>query len=214
MVRSASMIRTASPSRQDRSEPSGRCSPTGGLRVDLHRASSIAPVRSTAARNPWASKARSSRTSIPGRSSGSSRRATVASSRSAAEPTVAPSRPRVPVSTRVISRTVGIRPSPCGAASGPARTGCGRCRGLSASCTRRRRPCPARRSTPRGCGAGPAARPPPRTGPSAAPVPAAGADPAAPSDGRGTATPSRPAVSLSHTRACPRRGNIANASRK
>ena len=34
------MIRTFSPSKQDRYEPSGSCSRTGGLRVDLARASS------------------------------------------------------------------------------------------------------------------------------------------------------------------------------
>ena len=52
---------------------------------DRTRASSLAPVSSTAARKAAESKARSSSTSIPGRSSGSSRRARVASSRSPAD---------------------------------------------------------------------------------------------------------------------------------
>src|SRR5262249_54090048 len=69
---------------------------------DLARASSAAPVAAASPRNPLASNARSSSTSMPGRSRCSSRRATLASSQSAADPSAAPSSPRVPVSARVL----------------------------------------------------------------------------------------------------------------
>ena len=82
--------------------------------MDVARASSIAPVAATSPRKAFASKARSSKTSMPGRSSGSSRRATAASSRSAADPGAAPSRPRVPVSASAIRRSVGYPASPSG----------------------------------------------------------------------------------------------------
>ena len=67
--------------------------------------------------------------------------------------------------------------------------GCGRYRAPSPNCTRRRRPCAARRSALPACRAGPAARRPPRTAPSAAPGRAADAGHAAPSP-TGTARPS------------------------
>jgi hypothetical protein len=77
------------------------------LREEQARHSSIAPVRLILAKNEPASKPRSGNTSMPGPSSGSSRVASAISSRSVTEPTVAPSRARVPVSTSAISRSVG-----------------------------------------------------------------------------------------------------------
>ena len=66
---------------------------------------------------------------------------------------------------------------------------------------RRRRPCAARRTAPPACAAGPAARRPPRTAPSAVPGRAGGAGPAAPSPtGTAPARPASPAVSLAQTR--------------
>ena len=86
---------------------------------------------------------------MPGRSRGSSRRARPASSRLAAQPMAAPSRPRVPVSASAISRSAGYPARPSGCGSSRSSSGCGQCRGSSPSCSRRTRRSAARRSAPR-----------------------------------------------------------------
>ena len=155
------------------------------------RPSSIAPVRVMSAKNQPASKPRSSRTSMPGRSSGSSRVARAVSSRSAAERRWRPAGRGCRSRPAPSAAASGTRPSSSGSGSGRSRSGCGQCRGSSPSCSRRRRRCAARRSGPRACTAAPAARPPPQTAPSAAPGPGGGAGPAAPSP-TGTPGPARP----------------------
>ena len=122
--------------------------------MDLPRASSIAPVALSSARNASASKARSSRTSMPGsqqrqqppgqgglvpvgrRAEGGAEQATGAG-----------------LGQGHHAAAWGTRQSPSGSGSCPARTGCGRCRAPSASCSRRTRRCAARGSvTPGVCG--------------------------------------------------------------
>ena len=119
----------------------------------------------TSARKALASKARSSRTSMPVEAAGAG--AGPGRPRPGQPPSRAWRRSGRGCRSRPGSSAAGwdIRPSPSGTGSGPASSGCGQCPGLSASCSRRRRPCAARRSAPPGCAAGPAARPPPRTGP-------------------------------------------------
>jgi hypothetical protein len=170
--------------------------------VDLARATSSAPVAATWRRNALPSKARSSSTSMPGPSRDSSRRATAGSSRSAADPSAAPGRPRVPVSASVISRSVGYPAKPIRYRIRPSHP---RLRLVSGALSELQPSKATVRSPPNRAPGVPGWASGPATNSNSA---FSGAGPSrrrrsrsAFSDGRGTSSPASPAVSLAQTRA-------------
>ena len=110
-VMTASITRSGSPAIRVSQDPSGNTASTGGRRVDLARTRNCAFAPATACRNALLSNPRSASTSIPSSSRPINCWAYVVSPM-AVGPNTAPSRPRVPVSTRPISITIGYPAHP------------------------------------------------------------------------------------------------------